>query len=62
MKCEICHLSIEEGVTLHRQNELGVDGVWRCSTHNQKPIDPEIKDIVEIIEDDNRRRDAKRPD
>lgn len=53
MKCEVCGKGMAEGVSLFRQNELGVTGIWRCREHNEKPPEPEVDDIVRIIEGDN---------
>lgn len=50
MKCEICKRGIKDGVSLHRQNEKGVTGVWRCDDCNTKPVDPEIELIVRAIQ------------
>ena len=50
MKCEICGKGVLDGVTLYRQNELGVKGIWRCTEHNQQPVDKEVQELVDIIE------------
>lgn len=50
MKCEMCGRGIPEGVTLHRQNEKGVRGIWRCTDCNIKPIPPEVKQIMDVLE------------
>lgn len=49
MKCEICKRGMESGVNLHRQNEKGVKGVWRCDDCNLLPLDPKIQDICKIL-------------
>lgn len=49
MKCEICGRGIPEGASLHRQNEKGVKGIWRCERCNILPIDPEIKIIMDAL-------------
>lgn len=53
MKCEICNRGMADGVTLHRVNEKGVPGIWRCSedlTKKQRAaIDPEVKKVVDAI-------------
>lgn len=58
MHCEVCHKGMKEGVTLHRVNAKGVKGIWRCPrclTHDQEAnIDTTVRDIVGIIEKDNR--------
>lgn len=51
MSCEVCgRTPLEDGVTLWRQNPKGEKGVWRCTVCNKKPQDPEVEDIVNIIE------------
>lgn len=50
MKCEICGRGMREGVTLIRQNEKGVIGLWRCRLHNNVPIDPITDELTKIIE------------
>lgn len=50
MKCEICGRGPAEGVSIFRQNAYGEPGIWRCKACNEQPIDPEVKEIVEIIE------------
>lgn len=61
MKCEICHKGPpNDPVTLFRVNEKGVKGIWRCTEHltrsQSTAVDPEVRKIVGIIEDDNRRK------
>jgi len=60
MKCEICGKGMAEGKTLHRVNEKGVKGVWRCNQHlsfdQEANLDPEVRDIVRIIEADSREK------
>lgn len=58
MECEICHKTPADGITtLHRVNEKGVKGIWRCKrhlTHDQEAaIDPEVLKITQIIEKRN---------
>lgn len=50
MKCEICQKGIADGVSLFRQNAHGEVGIWRCREHNGEPIDPEVDDLVSIIQ------------
>lgn len=56
LNCEVCKRGVEE-VSLHRVNEKGVPGIWRCQaclTHEQEAAqDPICRDIVNIIEQDN---------
>lgn len=50
MRCEICGKGPEQGVTLIRQNEKGVKGVWRCRECNFKPLDPDEERLLKILE------------
>lgn len=47
-----------DGTTVYRVNEMGVRGIWRCKLHltfdQEAAIDPEVKRITDIIEEDNR--------
>lgn len=62
MKCEICGKGPmdPEMVGLTRVNEKGVKGIWRCKAHltfeQEAAIDPEIKEITDMIESENRRK------
>jgi len=49
MKCEICGKGVKDGANLHRQNEKGIKGIWRCEEHNTLPIDPEIQVIIDCL-------------
>lgn len=53
MKCEICQKNVFEAQSLHRVNEFGVKGIWRCEkclTVQQKDgIDDTVKEIIEIF-------------
>jgi hypothetical protein len=50
--CEICQRNpLRDGVTLWRMNETGVEGVWRCTAHRDKAVDPVLLEIVTDIED-----------
>lgn len=49
MCCELCGRGVNDGAELHRQNEKGVKGVWRCERCNTLPIDPEIRQIFDAI-------------
>lgn len=55
MNCSKCGKSLFDGVILHRQNEKGVDAIWACEKCNTLPIDPEVKEITEIIQKSNNR-------
>lgn len=48
--CEICQIGTDQGASLFRQNEKGKTGIWRCDKHNKKPVDDEVREIVNIIE------------
>lgn len=54
MKCEICNKGPMDGVSIHRVNEYGVAGIWRCEQHltpeQAARLDPETIRIVKIIE------------
>ena len=50
MKCEICGLGPEGGMTVFRQNSLGETGRWRCRDHNEAPVDPEVGRLVDVLE------------
>lgn len=51
MKCEICGASVANGATLYRVNPKGQRGIWRCIVHMDKMPDPELRRVVEIVED-----------
>lgn len=51
MKCELCGRGPME-IALHRQNEKGVTGIWRCADCNFKPVDPEIALILHCLDQD----------
>lgn len=64
MKCEICGKGpAVESVTVYRVNPKGQRGVWRCWQHLSDPqksdVDPEVKQITAIIEEDNAKHDAE---
>lgn len=51
MECEVCGKSPpKDNVTLIRQNEKGVKGIWRCREHNTKSIDSEEDRLLRILE------------
>ncbi len=50
MKCEICKLGPEDGVTIHRQNNFGEKGIWRCEDHNEKIVESDIQELVNVLE------------
>ena len=54
LKCEVCGLGPADGVTVFRQNETGVPGVWRCAPHTHVEIDPGVGDLVTTLERDKR--------
>jgi hypothetical protein len=49
-ECEICHRGPADGITVFRQNKTGVPPHWRCAVHVTAEVDPEVGDIVSIIE------------
>lgn len=51
MECFNCGKSPgQHGVTLLRQNQKGEVGVWACEACNQKPVDPELFEVVGIAQ------------
>lgn len=52
MRCYVCGLGPpEDPVTLYRQNEKGVKGIWACAEHNTRSIDPDEAELIRILED-----------
>lgn len=51
LKCHICGLGVEDGVTVYRQNRKGQPGIWACQTHNMHRVNPDVKAIVDAVED-----------
>lgn len=53
MKCEKCGEGMPQNKTLHRMNEKGVDGIWRCeecmTPEDWKKVDPETKRLTDAI-------------
>ena len=53
MTCEVCGrgpLPQHGGISVFRQNEKGVKGIWRCAVHVTAPVDPEVAEIVVALE------------
>jgi hypothetical protein len=49
--CEICGRGpFKGGYTIHRANEKGVDAIWRCDAHIERPIDPEHRELLDVLE------------
>lgn len=49
--CEVCRRGLTTGVNhLHRQNEKGVLGVWRCEDCNTKVVSKEVKHIFDVLD------------
>lgn len=48
--CHVCGLGPAVGVTVYRQNETGIPGVWACRAHSTVPLDPETQDLIDAIE------------
>lgn len=48
-ECEVCARSVNE-VQLHRVNEKGVPGIWRCPDHLTTKIDPVVEELCDIIQ------------
>jgi hypothetical protein len=53
-ECEVCHVRPDiEGTAIYRANAFGVDSIFRCEMHMaDNTIDPELLELVHIIEDD----------
>lgn len=51
MKCEVCGRSpgTDSSITLFRQNEKGVPGIWRCEEHS-KPVEQDLAQAVAEIQ------------
>jgi hypothetical protein len=46
-KCEVCNKTTSvDQVTLYRQKDTPGEGVWRCTEHNEEPVDPEVAAII----------------
>lgn len=54
MKCVICKKGRAEHVSLFRINARGVPGLWACAKHIKQtdapPVDPEVAELVKILE------------
>ncbi len=53
--CEVCARGPAPergGVAVYRQNAFGVPGIWRCAEHRTAPVDPEVQEIVDAIEEE----------
>lgn len=46
LKCAGC---LKTDVPLFRVNEKGRPGVWKCSRCCERPIDPTVKEIVDLV-------------
>lgn len=51
MNCYKCKKGIDEGIALFRQNPKGETGVWACAECNTQPIDPEVQEIVNAVQE-----------
>lgn len=47
--CELCHRTINQVRSLHRQNEKGVKPIWRCDHCNTKPVDPGVNKVMDAL-------------
>lgn len=54
MKCEVCNQGPMHGVSVFRTNPKGEKGIWRCEPHLETKPDPEVLEIVSIIEEASR--------
>lgn len=53
MRCIFCHKGPMDGVTIHRINEKGVEGIWACNKHIKQTdvtVDPIVKKLTDIID------------
>jgi len=48
MKCYKCGKQAPE-YNLYRQNKTGIKGIWACYNHKIKKIEPEIIEIVNLL-------------
>lgn len=52
MRCLFCNKGPMDGVTIHRINEKGVDGVWACERHIKNTdvvVPPDVQEITDVI-------------
>jgi hypothetical protein len=51
MECHICGFGPAQGVSVFRQNETGVAGVWACKKHAAPgSIPDDVDELVSILE------------
>ena len=50
MRCEVCGRGPMDGVTVYRVNPKGEAGVWACKDHRLLPADPEVQELVDVLE------------
>jgi hypothetical protein len=64
MKCSICGDGVHNNVPLHRNNPTGEKAEWRCEKHLDPGIviDKTVKDITNIIVEDNKQKNIIRVD
>lgn len=60
MKCFMCPRTLDNG-PLYRYNEKGLDPIWACEEHSKQPIDPELKEISDIIHDGGPKTETAAP-
>lgn len=48
MECERCQRRPPD-VALYRVNPKGEKGRWRCDDHMNKPVDPAVQQIVDVV-------------
>ena len=51
MECEICQRRPDkDGIAIHRINEKGIPGIWRCEDHMEgRKVDKAVQDIIDTI-------------
>ncbi|HRU10625.1 MAG TPA: hypothetical protein P5144_14720 [Thermoanaerobaculia bacterium] len=44
-----CASCLRADVPLFRANEKGAPGIWKCGRCCDRPIDPAVKEIVDVV-------------
>lgn len=50
MKCVDCGYGLADGRSLHRQNEKGVPGIWKCEQCNKLEVHEDVANVVASVE------------
>ena len=59
VECEVCKKGIPEVAILHRVNEKGVPGIWRCENCMTSEQAEDINPVALAIVEDQIRRDSQ---